>query len=98
MRMHRDFPRPAVRAACITGIAVAILAGCRGPAVRTSPASIRVACPASGDLVQCFEPASALCGREGYDLFDRRGRRATVGDARYGTLEARCRDRRQPGQ
>jgi hypothetical protein len=61
-------------------------------------ASIRIVCPASGDLVQCFEPASARCGRDGYDLFDMRGRRATVGDARFGTLEARCRERRQPGQ
>ena len=86
-----------VTAACLVA---ALVAGCTAaaPATRGDPASIPVVCPANGDVVQCFAPASALCGRDGYDLFDRRGRRATVADARFGALEARCRERRQPGQ
>lgn len=93
---------PVARLARLFAAALAIAAlaaGCATrPATRTGPASVWVVCPASGDPVQCFAPASALCGREGYDLFDLRGRRATVGDARFGALQARCRERRPPGR
>lgn len=73
--------------------AAALLAACTGPrAADAGPAvaSVRVVCTASLQ-VDCFDAPSRLCGRAGYDLYELDGRRATVGDARFRTLEARCR-------
>lgn len=74
-------------------VACLLLAGCAGtrtPGTDPAVASVRVVCTASLQ-VDCFEAPSRLCGRAGYDLFELDGRRATVGDARFRMLEARCR-------
>jgi hypothetical protein len=68
-----------------------VLAGCAGAPVAHAPASVRIVCTATTDLARCFEPASTRCGPAGYDLFDTGGRPATVSDARFRVLEARCR-------
>lgn len=83
---------PVTASLCI--LATALLGACapapRVPGPAASVASVQVVCTASLD-VACFEAPSRLCGKAGYDLFDLEGRPATVGDARYRTLEARCR-------
>jgi hypothetical protein len=90
--------RPGIRTATVALSTLAAIAGCATPSAPGQVATLQVVCPAGGDLVQCFAPASALCGRDGYDLVDARGRPVSVGDARYGVLQARCRGRRQAGQ
>lgn len=62
------------------------------PGLRTdAPATVPVACSPGRLDVDCFRHASEVCGRAGYDLFDLQGRPATVSDAQYKVLEARCR-------
>ena len=82
-----------IRASLLPCLAVTMLAACatqRHAPSTPAVASVRVVC--TGDLqMDCFEAPSRLCGRAGYDLFDLDGKRATVGDARYRILEARCR-------
>jgi hypothetical protein len=64
----------------------------REPAPRTAAVrSVQVVCPVGGIHAECFRRASELCGADGYDLFDGEGRPATVADAEYHVLEARCR-------
>lgn len=73
-------------------ISVAVAAACRGPSPRVDPpAAVQVVCPVGRVDPDCFRRASERCGRAGYDLFDRTGRPATVADAEFGALEARCR-------
>lgn len=79
--------------ACLTllaGLSACSTAPVDPDAPRT-PRSIVVVCAPGRLDVECFRPASELCGRTGYDLFDSRGQRATVADAQFGALEARCR-------
>ncbi|HZX79393.1 MAG TPA: hypothetical protein VFE72_00370 [Lysobacter sp.] len=57
-----------------------------------SSRAIPVVCSAGRIDVECFRQASEICGRRGYDLFDLQGRPATVSDAQYRALEARCRE------
>lgn len=79
-------------AACL--LLAAVAGGCASTdGQAAAPRSVQLVCSAGGPVVDCFRPASDLCGRQGYDLFDRHGRRATVADAAYGPLVARCRER-----
>lgn len=85
-------PRPSVCCIALSLLTAAACApGCAGAPVADAPASIRIVCAPRADPVQCLGPASDRCGPDGYDLFDARGRPATLADARYGPLEARCR-------
>ncbi|MGY4514941.1 hypothetical protein [Lysobacter sp. HA18] len=82
MSVHRVMfvPLLAALAACATGT----------PVARTTPKSMALVCGPGGDIA-CFERASDLCRPNGYDLFDRDGRPATVADAQVRIVEACCR-------
>lgn len=58
---------------------------------RAEPPSLRIVCGAGGPTPACFRAASDRCGPAGYDLFDESGRPATLADAAYRPLVARCR-------
>ncbi|WP_462114982.1 hypothetical protein [Lysobacter xanthus] len=82
------------RSSITAAVLLIALSGCSAmPQGATTPRgghAVPVVCSGAGDL-DCFRAASEACGSKGYDLFDRAGHPATVADAQFRILEARCR-------